>query len=284
MRDLGLPQRLAAKGLTVELYPGWETRGSDIYTPVGALNHNTAGPEGGRAPSLGTVAYGRPDVDGPLSQVLQTREAYDAWDHVIVVASGRANHGGVGSWKGLSGNRYFGGNEIEHTGTGAVSIRRLEVSARVAAAFLEAPGASRNSDWAAQHAEYAEPAGRKIDFFSLWPWTWTTWRARVGYWIGRTATGLWVPGGEPLPPPPDEEDDMAKVEKHTIVNPGAVSTYYYVMPDGTIVDRDHLGTTITAAEAKNFDAVLFNEQALQTQVDMVQAAVNRATRERYGTS
>lgn len=183
MLDLELPQRIAAKGVPAEEYPGWRTRSAGSYTPRGHLTHHTAGGPNGRAPSLGTVANGRPGLPGPLAQTLQTREA-DGWDHAIVVAAGRANHAGLGGWNGLTGNAQVSGNEVEHTGYGRVNPDRLEVAARIAAANLEAPGSTWNADFSCQHFEWAPT--RKVDFRELYPFTTSTFRARVGYWIGRT--------------------------------------------------------------------------------------------------
>lgn len=197
MRDTGLADRLRAKGLTVKEVAGWGTRGNDgggnpTFRPVGAINHHTAGSMFGDAPSLATVIYGRPDVPGPLAQVLQSREVdRNGLDVVYVVAAGKANHGGVGTWTGGGGtfdsNYESEGNEVEHTGTTTVHANRRETMARVAAAFLEAPGSSRDATMACQHFEYAQPPGRKIDFHDLAPWTTTGFRDRVRFWIGRNA-------------------------------------------------------------------------------------------------
>jgi hypothetical protein len=187
--DYGLGDRIAAKGVPVEYQPGWEARSAGSFDSDGAVFHHTAGSPNGRAPSLGIVTYGRSDLPGPLAQVLQTREA-DGWDHAIVVAAGRANHAGSGGWNGLTGNSKVHGLEVEHTGTSGVAQNRLEVGARIVAAMLEAPGSTANAAYACQHFEWTS---RKIDFFNLAPWfTTASFRARVGYWIGRTAS----PGGK----------------------------------------------------------------------------------------
>lgn len=204
MRDLGLADRIRAKGVTVVEVAGWQSRGIDVATtgatfrPIGALLHHTAGAASGTAGSLSTCTNGRPDVDGPLCQVLQSREPDPADDKAYVIASGKANHGGNGSWTGAAGtmdsNYESEGLEVEHTGTSSVPAARLEISARIIAAMLEAPGSSRSATMACQHSEYALPAGRKIDFADLAPHhTRASFRARVAYWIGRTA---------------EEEDDM----------------------------------------------------------------------------
>lgn len=183
--DTGLADRIRAKGVRVVEVAGWKTRGSTTYTPTLGLHHHTAGSSRGATPSLAVVIYGRSDLPGPLAQVLQSREP-DGDDIAYVVAAGRANHAGRGVWRGVSGNSRAGGVEVEHTGTGRVSARRLEITCRILAALLE--GGSRDSRNACQHFEYAQPAGRKIDFHDLAPQTTSSIRLRVAYWIGRTTS------------------------------------------------------------------------------------------------
>lgn len=196
MYDHSLPDRLRNKGLVVELVGGWEWRGGDLQ-PVGSINHHTAGSPNGIAPSLNTCIYGRSDVPGPLCNVLQGRHPTNPMlDPVYVIAAGKANHGGNGEWRGVSGNSRYYGLEIEHTGTGAVLPERLEVAARIHAAFLEGTP-NRDPNMVPQHFEYALPRGRKIDFFNLAPThNANTFRARVSWWVGRSA----VTPPKPKPP------------------------------------------------------------------------------------
>lgn len=122
-RDLGLRDRLIAHGVTVVEVNGWKTRGSTSFSPDGSVNHHTAcaPPRAGRpvpaTPSLGTCINGRPDVPGPLCNVLlgRDRKAY-------LIAAGRANHAGKGGVRGLVGNSKVYGLEIEHAGTTAEGI------------------------------------------------------------------------------------------------------------------------------------------------------------------
>lgn len=183
MLDVGLANRIRDKGVEVVEVAGWPTRSAGSYEPHGSVNHHTAGGAGGTVPSLATCIYGRSDLDGPLCNVLQSREP-DGMDKAYVIAAGRANHAGKGGWRGLSGNGSVGGLEVEHVGTGPVDPLRLEVSARIQAALLEAPGSSRSAANCCQHSEWTP---RKIDFFDLRPWSVTTFRQRVAYWIGRSA-------------------------------------------------------------------------------------------------
>ncbi len=116
MYDVGLADRIRAKGVTVVEVAGWQTRGnSSGFAPRGALHHHTAGAATGAAPSLAICIYGRTDVPGPLAQVLQSREPNPAADKAYVIAAGKANHGGVGYWMGMDSNYESEGLEVEHT-------------------------------------------------------------------------------------------------------------------------------------------------------------------------
>ena len=183
MLDVGLAERIRRKGVEAVEIAGWTTRSAGSYAPLGSVNHHTAGGANGTVPSLATCIYGRSDLDGPLCNVLQSRET-NGTDKAYVIAAGRANHAGQGGWRGLSGNGSVGGLEVEHVGTGPVDALRLEVSARIQAALLEAPGSSRSAANCCQHSEWTP---RKVDFFDLRPWTVATFRQRVAYWIGRSA-------------------------------------------------------------------------------------------------
>ncbi len=181
--DTGLADRIRAKGVRVVEVDGWKTRGSTTYEPLLALWHHTAGAATGAVPSLATCIYGRPGLSGPLCQVMQSREP-DGNDIAYVIAAGRANHSGVGIWRGIAGNSQAFGVEVEHIGAGQPPGHRHEITARILAAGLE--GGSRDARNCCRHAEYATPAGRKIDFaVAAFPWNADGMRARVAYWIGR---------------------------------------------------------------------------------------------------
>lgn len=150
---------LRAFGLTVVEVNGCWTRGTDTLDPDGSVNHHTAGAAFGDAPSLGYV------VRNVLCNALQSRQRdRNGLDVIYFVAAGKANHAGVGAWRGVSGNSHFVGLEVEHVGSSAEPFpsSRRETSARFHAAtarhFRFAPG------MVCQHHEYAQPAGRKSDF------------------------------------------------------------------------------------------------------------------------
>jgi len=156
-----LAQALMDAGLKVAPVEGWENRGDgDVGSIVGVICHHTAGPRNGNMPSMGTLLNGRPDLPGPLSQLGLGRDGT-----FFVIAAGRCNHAGKGSWKGVStGNSSFIGIEAENTGlSNDFPWPQVQVDAyqRGVAAILKRIG--RPADFCAGHKEYALPAGRKDD-------------------------------------------------------------------------------------------------------------------------
>lgn len=111
---------------------GWQTRGSEVFNPQGFVWHHTAGRREGNSPSLGVCTNGRKGLSGPLCNVFMARDCT-----LYVVAAGRANHAGAGSWAGLSGNTSVYGLEIENVGQSSEpwTVRQLDVAARVASAL-----------------------------------------------------------------------------------------------------------------------------------------------------
>src|SRR5262249_24887815 len=100
-------------GLKVAQQDGWRSRGRGEMGDVrGVICHHTAGPSQGNMPSLGVITNGRPDLPGPLAQLGLGRDGT-----FYVVAAGRANHAGAGTWRGVAtGNLSFIGIEAENTG------------------------------------------------------------------------------------------------------------------------------------------------------------------------
>lgn len=151
---------LRAAGLTVVEQPGWQTRGrAEMGTVRGVLCHHTGGALRGNAPSLALVQNGRADLPGPLSHLVLGRDGT-----FYVVAAGRCNHAGAGSWQGVTaGNSSFIGIEAENAGTGndPWPAAQIDAYARGVAAilrYIKAPAIM-----CAGHKEYALPKGRKID-------------------------------------------------------------------------------------------------------------------------
>ena len=156
-----LTQVLKGAGLKVAPVDGWENRGAgDVGDIVGVICHHTAGPRNGNMPSLGTLINGRPDLPGPLSQLGLGRDGT-----YFVIAAGRCNHAGKGSWKGVTtGNSSFIGIEAENTGLSNDSPWpdvQLDAYRRGVAAILKHVG--RGAEFCAGHKEFALPSGRKDD-------------------------------------------------------------------------------------------------------------------------
>lgn len=229
MRDTGLANRLRKRGLKVVEIAGWQTRGNDDFFPKGAVNHHTAGSPKGNAPSLAICTYGRADLPGPLCHVLLGRDLV-----CYVIAAGRANHAGTGGWLGLSGNRTVHGLEIEHVGYGP-SPDQILVAIQIHAAFLEAPGSTRDAKFVCQHFEWAP--NRKVDFRDLAPWTAQSFRNDVAKALKTT----------PIPPTQliaaQEDDEMDLLIKDPTgaywLKSGATRTHMssYAMADAAVWDR-----------------------------------------------
>lgn len=155
---------LSAAGVNVNARPGWEKAGRPNFTPVGIMLHHTAGPKNGDAPTLNVCVNGRPDLPGPLCHIVLARSGI-----AHVIAGGRANHAGDGAQqvldrvkkddpvignavtnkyadvKGLSGNGYFYGIEVENTGVGeAYSDAQVNALAKICAAICQWKGWSSN--------------------------------------------------------------------------------------------------------------------------------------------
>jgi peptidoglycan hydrolase-like protein with peptidoglycan-binding domain len=159
-RDTGIAQRLRNFGLTVVEVNGWQTRGSDAFNPRGSVDHHTAGPRRGNAPSLNVCINGRADLPGPLCNVLVGRDGT-----CYVVAAGRANHAGTGGWGGLSGNASVYGVERENVGDGSEpwTLQQYDTAARVHAALVSAAGG--RADLVCGHKEWAPR--RKVDAWGV---------------------------------------------------------------------------------------------------------------------
>lgn len=178
-----LPSVLMDAGLKVGTVDGWAQRGrAEMGTVEGVICHHTAGPATGIMPSLHTLINGRSDLPGPLAQLGLGRDgAY------YVIAAGRCNHAGAGSWLGLTnGNANFIGIEAENTGLTNDPWPDVQIDAyrRGVAAILTHIG--KGAEWCAGHREYATPPGRKDDpSFDM-----NQFRASVAAILGGTAPAL----------------------------------------------------------------------------------------------
>src|SRR3954454_21017409 len=138
-RLMWLPNVLRGAELKVALTAGWETRGAEnIGRTLGVVCHHTATEAAGNMPTLDLLIRGRSDLAGPLCQLALGRDGT-----YYVVASGRANHAGVGSWNGISaGNTHFVGIEAENSGRASDTWPAVQVDAyqRGVAAILRQAG------------------------------------------------------------------------------------------------------------------------------------------------
>ena len=169
-RALWLPNVLRAAGLIVRETPGWQTRGYEFNRDLfGVVGHHTASSRtAGINPSRNICIVGRPDLRGPLCQLLLARDgSYD------VIASGIANHGGAGSYPGwpYSVNNTCIAIEAENDGIGERwSARIMDSFVIGAAAILDHLGKDESRFLA--HFEWAEniygQKGRKPDPRGPW--------------------------------------------------------------------------------------------------------------------
>lgn len=156
---------LEAAGLTVRPYPGWQNRGQESFTPRGVMMHHTV-----TAPTTSDAAVDRMlgDIGSSTTQAPLCNWSTNRDGTVTVIAAGTANHGGVGRWNGVSGNRYWFGDEMKNWGTASREPWpqvQLESARRAAAAVLRHINA--DASWLVGHKEYATPPGRKIDPHTL---------------------------------------------------------------------------------------------------------------------
>lgn len=197
-RKTNLVKCLEARGLKVEYVPGWSTRGSSSFNPKGVMAHWTAGPRNSKGrPSLRVVTNGRPGLPGPLCNVYLDRVGV-----AVVVAAGRANHGGNGVWKGAKGNSSFFGVEAEAADGDDWTDAQRESYPKVCAALLDAIKQS-DASWVCGHSEYALPKGRKIDINGY-----TT--AELRKQVAQVLDGKKVTPSKPKPKPKPENTVKVK--------------------------------------------------------------------------
>lgn len=153
-----MPAVLRQAGLKVAEVDGWVNRGRGHMPGArGVMCHHTAGPAQGNMPSLRVLVSGTPAIPGPLSQLGLGRDGT-----YYIVAAGRANHAGVGEWRGITaGNATFIGIEAENTGFEPWPAVQLDAYRRGVAALLRHMGAP--AEMCVGHKEYARPLGRKPD-------------------------------------------------------------------------------------------------------------------------
>ncbi|MBN4927992.1 N-acetylmuramoyl-L-alanine amidase [Hoyosella rhizosphaerae] len=155
---------LRAEGLTVIEHDGWLTRGHGEYRDIrGVMAHHTAG---GTPNDWRVVMFGRPDLPGPLSNLVLEKDGT-----YRVVAAGVCWHAGRGSWPGWptnNANWHVIGIEAVSTGRPDAQGRfdwtpeQLDAYVRGCAAIARKVGFSVNN--VVGHKEYSsegkiDPAG-----------------------------------------------------------------------------------------------------------------------------
>jgi hypothetical protein len=163
-----LPEVLEAAGLKVAEVPGWRTRGrADMGVVRGVICHHTGrNRRDANMPTLQILIDGRaaspgtPALPGPLAQLGLGRDGT-----FYVVAAGRANHAGTGSWEGIdTGNASFISIQAENSGLPDDQpwpAVQMDAYQRGVAALLKQIGAAETM--CCGHKEYALPAGRTLD-------------------------------------------------------------------------------------------------------------------------
>lgn len=160
---LWLADVLRAEEVNPVQYPGWRTRGHGVFKDIrGVMVHHT-GSDGATAAS---IADGRPDLAGPLSQLHIARSGT-----VSVVAAGVAWHAGIGMYPWLPtnmGNWHTIGIECANSGTSPSAPHRRNwpdaqyfALVRCCAAINRKLG--QNAGRTIGHKEYAGRAQGKWD-------------------------------------------------------------------------------------------------------------------------
>lgn len=156
MRLTWLATVLRNAGQEVTETAGWQTRGADTMNPGGVVVHHTAEAADARPQAIANfLINGRTDLAGPLCHLYLDRTG-----RYWVIAAGRANHAGSGSWRGLTGNSSVIGIECANTGLGEPwpreQLEALEDGLVAVCDFLDLP-----ADMVCGHKEWAP--SRKID-------------------------------------------------------------------------------------------------------------------------
>jgi N-acetyl-anhydromuramyl-L-alanine amidase AmpD len=154
---------LRAEGVKLVEYPGWRDRGHGDFKDIrGVMAHHT----GSDNATAASIAAGRPDLPGPLSQLHIARDGT-----VTVVAVGVAWHAGVGMYPWLPtnmGNWHLIGIECANSGTSPTAPHRknwpdAQYDALVRSCAAINRRLAQNSSRTIGHKEYAGRAQGKWD-------------------------------------------------------------------------------------------------------------------------
>lgn len=156
-----IKRALERSGVPHKFVSGWETRGSDAFSPVGMTWHATAGSATSTAQAeVNVLLTGSATAPAPIAQFMAARDGV-LW----VVAAGKCNHNKVG-WDGPNeglGNTNLWGIEIHNDNRGqAYPAAQLKTVRRFTAALFEQMKADPRRRLAGhyEHQPYAtRPAG-----------------------------------------------------------------------------------------------------------------------------
>ncbi|MET3349658.1 UNVERIFIED_ORG: LysM repeat protein [Arthrobacter sp. UYEF1] len=195
-------------GLTVVETAGWQNRGflgRDLIAMRGVAWHHTATNRarfnGNDAPTLQMCIDGRPDVAGPLCNIVFGRNGT-----VYLVAAGLANHAGAGSAAGIPtdmGNYYLLGIEMESSGIAPWDWTedQIRVAPYLGAAIERAYLRSLPEEQRLQIAHYEYSSQGKIDPAG-WPGGMDGLRASINSLLyGDAAAADPMPVAVPVPVP-----------------------------------------------------------------------------------
>lgn len=179
-----LERAVKRAGVKYKKVSGWASRGHGTMGSIrGVVAHHTAGPASGNAPSLNVVAYGRPGLSGPLSQLFLARDGT-----VYLVAAGVSWHAGRVNNSNFT-NSHAIGIEAEATGTSSWPDHQVDAYAKLCKALCDEFNLSTSR--VRGHKEVCSPRGRKIDpNFSM-----SDFRAKVGGAKGGVSSGGGSTGG-----------------------------------------------------------------------------------------
>lgn len=154
---------LRREGVQLVEFPGWRDRGHGDFKDIrGVMVHHT----GSDHASAASIAYGRPDLAGPLSQLHIARDGT-----VTVVAAGVAWHAGIGMYPWLPtnmGNWHMIGIECANSGTSPTALHRTNWPAAQYDALVDSCAAinrrlAQNASRTIGHKEYAGRSQGKWD-------------------------------------------------------------------------------------------------------------------------
>ena len=173
-------------GVKYKKVSGWASRGHGTMGSIKTIvAHHTAGPLRGNSPSLNVVAYGRPGLSGPLSQLFLARDGT-----VYLVAAGVSYHAGRVRSSSY-GNSHSIGIEAENTGLSndPWPAHQIDAYAKLCKALCKEFGLSTSR--VLGHREVCSPVGRKSDpSFSM-----SDFRKKVGGAKGGVSSGGGTSGG-----------------------------------------------------------------------------------------